>query len=642
MFSENIRRFKTRFPELVQILEPQIEKVREKLKQAEEKYAHADVSSQTENPEQTEILSSVFPFWNFLRSKSGGITATENGVFLHSSYNPQNESRRLFENGTNPNAAYLFAGIGLGYAPVEFSKLQKKNLIIIIEPDEFRLLASMCAADWSSIFSHSECVIITHSAPEQIIPLIEHLTPLEKIKVITRSSQTQHCEKWFETFFTLLERNKQKQNINNNTLEKFSSLWLRNSARNIHSFPSLHGISIYKNMLEKKYPSLVVAAGPTLEQTIPLLKEIQKRTVIIAADTALRILLKNGIQPDFVILIDPQYYAACHLAGLSAPKSVLITESSVHPSVLRFNCRKTVLCESLFPLGRYFEEILLPEKSFGKITAGGSVATSCWDFAKYIGSKDIYTAGLDLGYPDKKTHVKGSTFEENAYRASDRLNSAENSLCSILFSAQNEAASDYSGNPIITDSKMKMFAWWFESQLAKEKINTFSLSKQSLKIPGMQNAAPEDLLLLPDISAQKKAALENSENVPLCISPSDFSAAYKNLLDMLESLYAVSEKGLSLCKKIMSGTESRAEQTAKRSFSELSEIDSKILSSKAKDVASLVFPTERRLEQILREELSALNGEPKSEILLSIVRSKVIYSELLKSIAQYLKHLKNS
>lgn len=641
-FADNVSRFKIRFPELYKLVETEIQKVKFNFEQYEKQINHRSLPEDKEAI--LEILNSVFPFWNFLYSKSGEITAKENDVFLHSAYSPQKEAVRLFQQKPESDVSYIFAGIGLGYSPVEFAKASSDSLLIIIEPDSKYLLASMSVLDWSAIFSHKKCIIITGSLPEQTVPFIENLSPLDKIKVITQNSQTQHDTLWFKTFFTLLERNRQKQNINNNTLERFSSLWLRNSARNIHWFAKTQGISIYKNMLNKKYPSLIVAAGPTLQDTIPLLHELKKRTVLIAVDTALKTLLKNNIQPDFVVLIDPQYYAACHIAGLSAPESVLVTESSVYPSALRFNFRKKVFCESLFPLGRYFEQNLLQEKTFGKITAGGSVSTSCWDFAKYIGSKNIYIAGLDLGYPDKKTHVKGSTFEERSYMFSNRLNTAENNLCSILFSTQNETSFDYENNPIITDSKMKLFAWWFESQIAKEKessddesqkIKTFSLSKKSLKIPGMLTAKPEDLLNLPEIENQKKEILHNTEQTAINFSEQDFKAVYDNLINMLKSLYSTAKKGLAICQKILSEPIAIAEQKAKHSFAELSKIDSEILSSKAKDTASLVFPTNRQLEAILKKQ-------PKysSEIISSIVKSKVIYEELIKSIKKYMENLK--
>lgn len=58
--------------------------------------------------------------------------------------------------------------------------------------------------------------------------------------------------------------------------------------------------------LDNEIPTLVVSAGPSLNKNLELIKNIQKYCYIIAVDTALRILLKNDIQPDLIIALDPQ------------------------------------------------------------------------------------------------------------------------------------------------------------------------------------------------------------------------------------------------------------------------------------------------------------------------------------------------
>lgn len=613
--NENL--FKQRFPELYPIIEQKFCNVKAEL----EKLSSDELSG----------LNKIFPFWEFSTARSGDITAKENGVFLHSSYNPKREVCKI-EDAEN----YIFAGFGLGYAPLFCAEQYPQSLIVIIEPDPLYLIAAMSVSDWNDIFNHKKCIIITAANAESIVPLLEQIASLDKYKIITQNSQTSHAEQWFKTFFALFERNKQKQNINTNTLERFSKLWLKNSAKNIRQFKNCHGISIYKNILDKKISAIVIAAGPTLQDILPYLAELKKRTVLICVDTALKALLRNNIQPDFVLLIDPQYYAACHIAGLSAPESVLVTESGAYPSVMRFNCRKKVFCESLFPLGRYFELNLLKEKSFGKITAGGSVSTSCWDFAKYIGAKEIYMAGLDLGYPEKKTHIRGSTFEEKTHSTGNKLNPAENALCKILFDAKNENALDYEAKPIITDSKMKLFAWWFESQIAKEsELKTYSLSKKSLFIPGITPCDVKELLELKDVSQLKVALIADAESSGNKIDAAQFDSVYKNLLEMFDELLSKAKKGLSICSKILSQGDTIAQQLAQENFNELTQIDSFILGSEAKNVASLVFPTERQLEAILKNERKS-----SSPVISNIIKSRVIYSELISSIKQYQKYLK--
>lgn len=627
-FTKNAGQFKIRFPQLYELLQSRFESVISLLENEEKNCTEEN---------SLEPLNKIFSFWNFSFARDESLTVKENDILLHSGYSPVKEVQKLFncDEIKDSDCTWIFAGIGLGYAPLEFARTRTDSLMVIIEPDPGFLFASMCALDWSDIFNHEKCVIVTDANPEQIVPLLENLHALDKTKIVSQNSQTKHQEQWFKTFFTLFERNKQKQNINTNTLERFSSLWLRNSAKNLKTFSECSGIEIYKNMLDKKIPALICAAGPTLETVLPHLKEIKKRAVIIAVDTALRSLLRYDVEPDFVILIDPQYYAANHIAGLKSPSSVLITESSVYPSVMRFECRKKVLCESLFPLGQYFEKKLLPSQSFGKITAGGSVSTSAWDFAKYIGADKIYMAGLDLGYPQNKTHIKGSTFEEKSHSTSTKLNSAENNLCSILFSAANEKSVDYEDNQIITDSKMKLFAWWFESQIAKyPQIETFTLSEKSLKIPGIKIASCSSLLALNDISLEKQSIIETSEKQHSGFDSDSFSKALQDLKDTMSDLYEQAKKGFYICDRILSESPAKAEAAARSKFAELEKIDSFIMNSQAKNAASLVFPTQRQLEELLSNEKPF-----SSQILCSIQKSRIIYSELKKAVSQYQKYL---
>ena len=221
-----------------------------------------------------------------------------------------------------------------------------------------------------------------------------------------------HAQQYFSALQELIERNKQKKEINDNTLEQFGKLWLKNSIKNARFIDKLNTIQCIKNFCSGEN-AFILAAGPTLSEVLPYLKQIQEKSVLICVDTALRSCLSAGVEPDFIILVDPQYWNARHIEGLRALKSTLITEIAAYPSVFRFECRQILLCSSLYPFGRYIEKY---RGEYGKLSAGGSVATTAWDFAQWLGCTQIFFAGLDLSYPDKKTHVKGSTFEEKAIR----------------------------------------------------------------------------------------------------------------------------------------------------------------------------------------------------------------------------------
>ncbi|WP_191014389.1 hypothetical protein [Treponema zioleckii] len=65
-------------------------------------------------------------------------------------------------------------------------------------------------------------------------------------------------------------------------------------------------------------------------------------------------------------------------------------------------------------------------------------------------------------------------------------------------------------------------------------------------------------------------------------------------------------------------------------LSELESIDSQIKNSRFKDIASLVFPTERKLNDIFAE--SRLSQD---EILMNFQKSKIIYKQIIEGIKLY-------
>ncbi len=580
-----------------------------------------------------EINENQLNNFEILISKSQDLTAKLEGLLLHSAYNPLKESLTTVTSAKNENIwGAAFFSMGLGYTPLLWAKKYPDDTIIIIESDPCIFFESFKYVDFTDLFNHQKLIILLEASTQDIITLIENYGGFNHTAIIQNKNQTSHNAQYFQSLTALIERNKQKVKINNATLEKFSTLWLKNSCKNIKSFASFDGINIYKGKCPPQLPALIVSAGPTLSDILPNLKELKKRCLIIAVDTALRACINAGVEPDFIVLVDPQYYAFRHIAGLKSPSSVLITESAAYPSSYRFNCRKKVLCSSLFPLGQYFEK-QIGEK--GKLGAGGSVSTSAWDFARIIGAKKIYCAGLDLGYPKLQSHIRGSLFEELSHRTSNKLNPAEKNLSISLFTSNSSTAYDYSGGKIFTDEKMKMFAWWFESQSQKyPDVKSYSLSKKSYAIPGFEYCPEEALLKLPENTELKSqfffAEQENNDKTK-DNSLIRFNKAFNSLITGFTELYALAKKGFKIADTMLTNFNTA---NISKGIKELEDIDDKILHSQFTHSASLVFPTENKLNQIFNKI-----DFPEDTAKTVFIKSKIIYSELQKSIAEYQKYL---
>ena len=466
-------------------------------------------------------------FWNLQNARNGELTAieTHSQKFLHSSYNPSREASSLIQNKElKEKSTTIFFGIGLGYQIVEWAKAfsSSDKKLVIIEPDLKHLTAAMCFTDLTEVFKIEKLVIAVCCPEEQIIHLIEDSTKINVGNsgvtdsfIFENQAFVSHAEQYFTNVKSIIQRNKRKNEINAATLKKFGKLWCRNSIKNIHH---LCGLDYISSLKKTELPFLIIGAGPTLTQTLPYLHELKNKMIIVCVETALHSLLKINLQPDFIILTDPQYWAYRHIAALKAPESYLITEVTAYPSVFRFNCKKILLCASQFPVGQYFEKKL--NLNLGDLGTGGSVICSAWNFAYFCGAKKIYTAGMDMGFPENQTHVKGSSSEQTIHTISTKLNSAEQFTSYAICSANAQEAKNYSGKKIITDSRMKMFAWWLESRIAAcPDAKTYSLSSDSLFIPGITPIKPEELLQLPDIQnkemfLQPEISRENEKTSP--------------------------------------------------------------------------------------------------------------------------------
>ncbi len=602
ILNRNIILFQKRLPLLYQAYEAEIERI-----------------LKLEKPFELEQCSVSL-------SHSGHPTAQENGMMLHSSYNPETEAAKLREiPGLKEKEAFVFLAFGLGYGPISLAKLFPGKTLILIEPDMNRVLWSMQFLDFSPVFTRSALICLFGAAHNECIGVLERIG-IQNCFILTRTQHTMHEQNYFTGLLELIERNKQKKEINDNTLEKFGRLWLKNSVANALLLDGLDTIQEVKDIFPSSR-SFILAAGPTLEEVLPFLKEIKKKAVLICVDTALRSCLSAGVEPDFIILVDPQYWNARHIDGLSALNSILITEIAAYPSVFRFPCRRILLCSSLYPFGQYIEK---HKGVFGNLAAGGSVATTAWDFAQWIGSNEIYFAGLDLSYPDKKTHVKGSTFEEKAVRTARRISTAETASAHALFSAPALYERNYEGNIVQTDSRMKLYAWWFESRCSSSSIQTFTVTKKSLVIPGILYTPLTEFLLLEDIKPV-------TVKLPAPPTKSSIRLIIENLQMAVAEAALQIHRGITLCSqapKLLYDTDKQ-----EKLLTELQEIDAYISSSEIKNTISLVFPGKRRLSEIL--EQNGLGENSEVTFLTSVQHSKVLYSELLNGL-RFLQTLLNT
>lgn len=441
--------------------------------------------------------------------------------YLHSKYDAIFEAGEICKNDffkndkTKKNIA--FVGLGLGYVAEHFMQRTADARVIIIEPDIFVFLEFLASRNLSKFFAHEKLMLLIGLPPIEVLHFLyaaeaEH--DLDTIPLFFSRASESAAPAWYSEFKTLQKRNEAKKQINANTEKKFLKLWSQNLIKNF-LFVSEHpvfSLEIFQSCFQN-YPALIFAGGPSLERDIKIFSHIDlSRVIVIAVDTAARAVQRARIKIDFVISGDPQYANFKHIQDVNIGNTVLIAEATSYPHTLRLATRATCLFSQQLPLETFFfAEAKKHKKNISLICldSGGSVATSAFSFARYLGAHEIYFSGLDLSFINKQTHFRGSTFEEATHRFSSKINSAQTQLLASLFSVQAFYAASNANTEknqgmqkreteVLSDAKMRMFAWWFESKIHEygKDISVFTFSDKGLHIPGINVESLENAPLL--------------------------------------------------------------------------------------------------------------------------------------------------
>lgn len=511
-------------------------------------------------------------------AQNGTPTIRDEYGYMHSRRDPVREAERtvaLAARGDEPAACICF-GFGLGYFVEAAMRRFPTAELFIVEPDVSFFLGVLAARNLEALLSSDRTNIVLGLTPEEAAAGLSAI-PEGNITLLGAKSLYARNASFFDSVRERIERLLNRREINRNTLTRFGTRWIRNLSSNLPVLAGATGVSEIKNLF-RGVPSLVLAAGPSLDDIVPQLPQLANRMLVIAVDTTLRAVLAAGVDPDIVVVVDPQYWNTRHL-DRCVTKAILVSESSSHPRVFRTSFRRTLFCSSLFPLGIHLESKL---GEFGRLGAGGSVATTAWDLARYVGSKPIYMAGLDLGYPDLQTHFRGSMFEERAHKISRRNFPAEHAGFMALHDANPYLVPSAAGGSVLTDKRLIVYKWWFESQLESDpNTDTQTLSGRGIAIDGIRSSSLEEVLALPQIREEiidrLRQTKEQSRRLPL-------TRVVRELIHELTLLSTTTRDAVETCRSLID----RGRLTS-RDLEILDDIDESIRGNMSKEIVGFLM-----------------------------------------------------
>ena len=315
-------------------------------------------------------------------------------------------------------------GVGLAeQIPLLVEATNCRNLILVEPHIEF-LYCSLYTFDWLPIlkkFAHEnfKLTIIVDRDPELVFRviksainsyaphLIDGLTFFESYEEeLTRviASQTKKCAAGLVT----------------------GSGWFNDECdmiRNAYLNLQTHtGPTYLRRNITSPFPALIVGSGPSLDGSFDTLRKHQDHAIVISCGTTIRLLLREGIQPDFHVEMEntPEIADVCATVANSYDLSsiTLIASNTIAPNVSKYfgktvyYFRNHVSSTPIFSLGEDSDiQHSLP-----------TVANLGFGFAQELGCTEFYLFGIDLGTRDVENHhARGSAYESGELPFEDIL-----------------------------------------------------------------------------------------------------------------------------------------------------------------------------------------------------------------------------
>lgn len=371
------------------------------------------------------------------------------------------------------NSKYLMFGMGNGmFVRTLLQNTKKEVKIFVYEPAIQLLKCVLSEFDFTDILSSGRVEIMCgemEKGENDLYTLWANNLDYADIQGARMSEYLNYAKIFPEKYNYVFEiYNQIMESVLSNrvVLQRFGKNFYENVFKNYPYFCNSKSISSLWAYMPHETTAIIVSSGPSLNKNIEELRQAKGKSLIIAADSAVSVLLKHDIMPDMFVCVDanknPYHFTdervkdiplvgnlhtcSVAIAGHHAP-CFFINDANPH-------------------IQKFFTEhhIVLP-----LLSSGGSVATDAMSFAESIGIDKFILVGQDLAYTDNKTHAEGSlrsTWNIDIRSTSCYLEGADGEL-------------------ILSSAEFKLYRDWFEREISlKPDLIVVNATEGGAKIHG--------------------------------------------------------------------------------------------------------------------------------------------------------------
>ncbi|WP_431029184.1 6-hydroxymethylpterin diphosphokinase MptE-like protein [Lysinibacillus sp. LZ02] len=383
-----------------------------------------------------------------IEARDGTNTLKVNNILLYSKYRPIKEVDKFIESEFDNNAkGYLLIGLGLGYHLHSLTKLvagRKPILVYALDNQEIELYRSetidmellnnvMITTDVKKIAVHKDYQII-----------IPHVW----LQVMDKNHSLYH----------LLMDIKMKQV----SYKRFSPMMEINFHENIQQ--QYFKVQNFKENLKQKKVSCLISSGPSLNVTEKWLKAVKDDVYILCVGSALKVLMREGVVPDGVIISDCQPTIFEQLDGSEYKGDLFFLSTADSNTVRSHEGDKYILLQKGYDLAEQYAK----KVSYPLLETGGSVATTGFSLLEYLEFETVILFGQDLGFATKHTHAINSTSGRELLKGEEFIEIESNI-----------------GESIKTLPNLNSYLRWFNAKCKISVCQVYNTAEQGAKIEGV-------------------------------------------------------------------------------------------------------------------------------------------------------------
>lgn len=335
-------------------------------------------------------------------------------MLFYGSENPVEMVRNYISGWSyEPYDTIFLIGLGLGFLPMEaFKKEIGCPRMIIFEPSIHIFLDALACIDLEALFKNPRVKLYVGDEINvaDIINQCRQTISIGKNQIIVHPIYDVVFNKVVEPLLKELQERLSEVVDQWFTLREHGQRMYRNTIANL---PSLFA-GVPMRSLRGKFkgvPAICVSAGPSLDEVIGELKQINHQALIIAGDSAVKALVSSGIMPHVIVTTDINEANIHKLKPYidELRETIFIFGLESNPDNVRlFLSPRRVAVSSFSKMMSFWLDPQLDLQS--SIPPISSVSHLALHSALAMGADPIVMVGMDLGYVDGKSHAFGSQF----------------------------------------------------------------------------------------------------------------------------------------------------------------------------------------------------------------------------------------